>query len=259
MHHKHEAAALVEWVLGVTVVPAGDADSYDFDIIESGEAGGALQIADAAPAGPPSYPVVCAAPNLQRSWVLTVVSERALLGEHWKVRRLLAVLERSSAWEFGRTSGAGSASEDLPGTLAVDALNALGVLAGVGVPTAEYPAVIRLTGPRVGGSAHTVNDLVEDRAWLGDGRERMDRVAGCRHLFVWIDESDLAAWWAMESDIPPEAPVRPAELTSLWVARRAAPATGLLADRVWQTNDAGDWEALNPVRGDILRTAVPTA
>ena len=259
VHRKHDAAAIVEWVLGVAVVPANRSASYDFDILGSETVGGALHVADAAPSEPSSYPLFCAAPTLQRSWVLTVVSDASVLGEHWKIRRLLAVLERAEAWEFGHAPGGASFAGDLAGGLAVDALNAVGVMAGLGVPTGEYPAVIRLTGPRVGGAAHVVNDVVEDRVWLDDGRKRMDRVAGCRHLFVWIDETDLAACWAIESDIPPEAPVRPPELTSLWVARRAAPGTGLLADRLWQTNDVGEWEALGPVSMNILLTPLSTA
>ena len=98
------------------------------------------------------------------------------------------------------------------------------------------------------GSPAVVNEVIEDEAWRAENLARFGGVErGERHLFVWLGEDHGEAFRAMGPDETPEAPLPPRGITTLWVARRPAARAGWLADRVWQTNPRGEWEALEAV------------
>lgn len=98
------------------------------------------------------------------------------------------------------------------------------------------------------GSAAAVNEVVEGEAWR---KENLLRLGGSgdgeRHLFVWLGEEHGEAFGSMGDDMPPESPLPPLEITTVWVARRPAARAGWLADRVWQTDATGEREALEAV------------
>lgn len=248
---KREGAAIVEWVLGMDAMEAPEGP-HDYELRRGGEVAGAVCVATLRPASPPaSYPMACAAPNLRRSWVLDVEAGVQLLGHHAEVRRLLAALEDFGIWRFG------------PGAATPPAAFArLGVVAGTGLETSSYPPVVRLAAPPGDKSApQMLNGQVERHAWLEQTRAALRQAAGAHHLFLWIAEGDLAARAVMEAGDPPPPPVVPSEVTTVWLARRG-PATGpLLADRLWQTDERGEWDALGAVRRrtSLRRPPVATA
>ncbi|MGH9281258.1 MAG: hypothetical protein ACRD12_24650 [Acidimicrobiales bacterium] len=97
-------------------------------------------------------------------------------------------------------------------------------------------------------AATLVNDLVESEAWRTQVRTRLGvspPLAG--NLFVWVDDRDRRTRAAMERDEPPGPPKLPPEVAVAWVARRAVDDDRLIADRVWQTGESREWEALGPI------------
>lgn len=111
------------------------------------------------------------------------------------------------------------------------------------------PVVVSATsGAERAGSAAAVNEVIEDEAWRKENLDRLGGVGGGqRHLFVWLGEEHGDAFSAMDRDVPPEPPLQPLGITTLWSARRPAARAGWLADRVWQSNPRGEWEALEAV------------
>jgi len=176
---------------------------------------------------------------------------------------LLAELERAGGTGFQRADQVRVAALRAAGVRLSPAERVLEDLAVFGVVGAE-PGVAKGCRPTVVAkfpessaiSAEAVNEAVENEAWRAGTRARLARSdAEDRHLFVWLASPDVGARAAMDPDVVPAAPLLVPETTTLWVARRAAADGEVLADRVWQTNALGEWEALGPVTGRRLAVA----
>lgn len=252
-----EAAAIVEWVLGIEARPPALDHGYDFDLIDGATPVGVLQVVHAGPSADPlGFRVICGAAELERSWLLGVSPGTDVRSRQPELRTLLRRMEWCGAVWFGPLAGDPPDGEDARPI--VDALGALGVVAGVGVDVGEDPPGVRVTSSigGIGWSSH-VNEVVETEAWRLDARRRLQGALGDRHLFVWIDGSDLHARSAMEADSPPARPALPVEATCAWACRRAAGDSPLLADRVWQTDEAGEWQVLGPIRKAVASRRHP--
>ena len=240
---KRDGASVLEWVLGLTATPSRGS-FHDFDLRDrGGTVAGTLDVAPLRP--PPAYPHTCTAPNLRRSWVLGVVPGGHLLGRHGEARRLLAGLERADVWQFGPDGlTEDEAGGDQPSGLS-DGFAELGIVSGTSLESAAYPPIVQVvsaSGPAT--CASGLNELVERAVW---DRERRPDPGVAHHLLLWVGGTDLEARAAMERDGPPEPPLLPEQVGSVWLARCGRPEGLFLADRVWQTNDLGEWEALGPV------------
>ena len=240
---KRDGAAVVEWVLGLTATPSRGS-FHDLDLRDrGGTIVGALEVAPLRPVR--AYPHTCAAPTLRRSWVLGVVPGGHLLQRHGEARRLLARLESADVWSFGPDG----LTEDEAGSgqpsLLSEGFAELGVVSGTSVESVAYPPVVHVVsaaGAATSGSA--LNELVERAVW---DRERAPATGVDRHLLLWVGDRDLEARAAMERDVPPTPPLLPERAGSVWLARRGGLDGLFLADRLWQTNDLGEWETLGPV------------
>ncbi len=264
----HDARTIVEWVLGISLEPAGPRNletGHDFHLLEDGRRIGAMVVARSI--CPSSGPQACGPVRRlswnaggRRSWVVRLEAlgrsgpdERMIVG-------LLAELERAGGTGFQRADQVRVAALRAAGVRLSPAERVLEDLAAFGVVEAEpylgddLPTVMNGASGPARTTAQAVNEAVEDAAWRPANRACF---AGCgvgdRHLFVWLDPADLNAYAAMDADDVPSPPLQAPETTSLWVARRP-PANNhdLLADRVWQTNAVGEWEDL----GSVVRRRV---
>lgn len=144
-------------------------------------------------------------------------SIRAIRAE---VERHLRVLEDEGQEKFGNAFGRRAVSERA--AEAVAALAALGVRAGsnCGPPPAGCAPLI-LTGTSDGGGwvdSNTVVSAVEREAPKNIEKLR-NAEADERHLFVWVETSDIATFAAISSSgLPDRAPNLPAGLDCVWVS-----------------------------------------
>jgi len=265
----HDARTIVEWVLGISLEPAGPRNletGHDFHLSEDGRRIGAMVVARSirpSPGPQACGPVRRLSWNAggRRSWVVRLEAlgrsgpdERMIVG-------LLAELERAGGTGFQRADQVRVASLRAAGVRLSPAERVLEDLAAFGVVEAEphlgdddLPTVMTRASEPARTTVEAVNEAVEDEAWRPANRARF---AGCgagdRHLFVWLDPANLGAYAAMDGDDMPSSPLQAPETTSLWVARRPpGDDHDLLADRVWQTNAVGEWEAL----GSVVRRRV---
>jgi len=168
---------------------------------------------------------------------------------------LLAELERAGGTGFDRADQVRVAALRASGIRLSPAERLLEDLAAFGVDGAAAdtdrsgpPTVVAKASEPAVTSVEVVNQAVEDAVWRVPNRVRLGCTeVGDNHLFVWLNRADPVATAAMDPDEVPRPPLLAPETTTLWVARRPATEDGGLADRVWQTNGAGEWEALGPV------------
>ncbi|MGI9021962.1 MAG: hypothetical protein ACR2HV_01780 [Acidimicrobiales bacterium] len=258
----HDAKVIVGWVLGASVEPTAHADSptgHDFDLYESGRRFGAMAVARSdRPPHPQSSGstrrLSWDARGLGRSWMVRLVAAQRSGPDERMIVGLLAELERAGGTGFQRADQVRVAALRTAGVRLSPAERVLEDLAVFGVVGAEsgpangtVPTVVAKVTEGAFTAAEAVNEAVEDEAWRPGNRARLRRGADERHLFVWLDEANLVAHAAMDDDAPPAPPLLAPETTTLWVARRGAVDAELLTDRLWQTNGAGQWEALGPV------------
>lgn len=266
-----DARTIVEWVLGTRAEPsasAGTPGGYDFDLVDNGRRAGILAVTRSArPAHPRPWGSVRRlqwdAAGLEWSWVVRFGPGHGPAVDRRMITGLLQELEQAGGEGFQRADRVRVAALRAAGVRLSPAERVIEDLAAFGASAAERSPcvpprpVVTAKLPQAGStSAEAVNEAVEDEAWRGGNRARLAPVdAGDRHLFVWLDEADVAAWAAMGPDVVPAPPLLTPEATTLWVARRpvAAAAGDLLADRLWQTDDDGRWDALGPVRRTASR------
>jgi len=258
---RHDAKLIVEWVLGVALeprvaVPVGGAD---FDLLEDGRRTGAVVVARSHRS--PHLRAWGSVRRLSweasglRSWLVRLgpvsrsgPDERMIVG-------LLAELELAGGAGFERADQVRVAALRAAGVRLSPAERVLEDLAVFGVVGAEPDqgtgcrmTVVAKVPESTDTSVDAVNEAVETEAWRADNRGRLARTdAEDRHLFVWLSPTDVAARAAMDADEVPAPPLLVPETTALWVARRPAADSDLVADRVWQTNPLGQWEALGSV------------
>lgn len=248
---RNDAAAIVEWVLGVRATPVGRPED-GFRLTEGTEAVGALHVACAPVDRRGIGRIACAAPELERSWLLDLAAGIEPGDGQTELRARLLRLERAGVSHFGPLA---DGALDREAANAILGLVSLGVVSGVGVHAGEHPRVIRtVTNPDGTDALRRVNDVVEDEAWRHEVRQRLERAAGTAHLFVWVSDTDIDARSAMQADEPLRHPVLPPEVGSAWIARRSDTADDLLADRVWQTDEDGKWQALGSIRATVSLT-----
>jgi len=263
-----DARAIVEWVLGAAVDPVGTPGSLlgqDFDLSEGGRRTGAMVVArSVAPARPQSWGSVrrqnwdargC------RSWVVRLGSVGGSGPDERMIVGLLAELEGAGGTGFQRADQVRVAALRAAGVRlspeerVLEDLEVFGVVAAESLLGNDGPPTVVAKAPEPAvSSAEAVNTAVEDEAWRPETRARLIGApggagsgAGDRHLFVWLDPANHVATAAMDPDEVPAPPLLSPETTILWVARRPSGNDGVLADRVWQTNPAGEWESLGSV------------
>jgi hypothetical protein len=84
-------------------------------------------------------------------------------------------------------------------------------------------------------------------AWKEDNRRKLGQMTALRqYLFVYVDHSCFAAWFAMNHFDPPQSmAVLPPEITNIWVAaQKTYPETFV----VWQTRAGYPWENNGSIR-----------
>jgi len=263
-----DARAIVEWVLGAAVDPVGSLDGplgQDFDLSEGGRRTGAMVVARSVP---PARPQSWGSVRRQswdargwRSWVVRLGSVGGSGPDERMIVGLLAELEGAGGTGFQRADQVRVAALRAAGVRLSPEERVLEDLEVFGVVAADSligddrpPTVVAKAYDPAFTSAEAVNDVVEDEVWRPATRARLisahgDAGAGTgdRHLFVWLDPADLVATAAMDPDEVPAPPLLSPETTILWVARRPSSNDGVVADRVWQTNPAGEWESLGSV------------
>lgn len=254
---EREARAIVEWVLGGVTTPLSREPGRHFQLVDGSGAVGTLSVRAAGTPRRLIQPsLVVPAPALARSWLLYHPPSAELLARVRTVVDILADLDAAGVRAIG---GKGQAA---PARGVLRSLAHHGISRAVSLDEDPGQAVISFAPPPSWlspghSAAHLVNDVVEDEAWAdADARRRDGPEPGDRHLFLWLDPTDLEVRAAMEADRPPAPPVRPGGLDVVWVARRAPLHSGLVADRIWQTGADGEWETLAPVRRTIRPLAV---
>lgn len=254
-HDEQEATAIVEWVLGVTVAPGwGSGGGGDVRLVDGLGGNWTLSVRTARTPPRLAQPsLVVPAPALTRSWLIYHPPSSDLLSRLRIVADILADLDAAGVRALGAagSSGAGTGG-------ALRSLAHHGVSRAISLDEEPGNAVISFAPPpywvaRGHSPSYLVNDVVEDEVWADADARRWDGSSqdGERHAFVWIDPADLEVRAAMEADSPPAPPIRPGGIDVVWVARRAASGSGLVADRIWQTGTDGEWEPLAPVRRTI--------
>lgn len=275
----HDAKAIVQWVLGVHLeraVPSGSggatgsAGGQDFDLSEGGRRTGAMVVArSVATSHPQTWGSVTRlrwGAGGRRSWAIRLEAVTRSGPDERMIVGLLAELEGAGGAGFQRADQVRVAALRAAGVRLSPAERVIEDLAAFGVVGAESrfdpeepPTVAAKASEAACTYSEAINEVVEDEAWRPTNRARLTGSdVDERHLFVWLDPANTVANDAMDPDEVPAPPLLAPETTTLWVARRPPTDGGFLADRVWQTNATGEWEALAAVRGRrVLAPASP--
>ncbi len=249
----HDARVIVERVLGASVEaaePRSPMEGHDFDLSEGGRPTGAMVVARSVCPPQPQFRgakrrLVWVAVG-QRCWVIRLEAvSRAGLDGHMIVG-LLAELEAAGGTAFQRADQVRVAALRAAGVRLSPAERVLEDMVAFGVVGAESrlgppdpPTVVATEPSPAIALAEAINEAAEDEVWAPATRARFPCAdAGDHHLFVWLDSAGIAADATMGPDVVPPPPLLAPETTTLWVA---------VADRVWQTNGVGEWEALGPI------------
>ncbi len=252
----------MEWVLGVYAEPAVQRSGrqvHDFDLFEGGRRTGALVVArstrrsSSSPWGSMRRQRWDA--GGRRSWVVRLGSVSRSGPDERMIVGLLTELEDSGGTGFRRADQVRVAALRAAGVRLSPAERVLEDLEVFGVVAADsqggegMPTVVAKAPEPTFTSPEAINEAVEDEAWRPGNRDRLagsgTGAADC-HLFIWLDPADIVAHAAMDPDAVAAPPLLAPETTVLWVARRPR-TTVALADRVWQTNAFGEWEALGSI------------
>ena len=162
------------------------------------------------------------APRLSCTWTL-ILHQRAH-GYEPTIKRLnkeaeghLEALEEAGVQQFGMSGNLRIPS--LKEVAAVQSLARLGVTMGMSVNSVKRPPTIVLgSGRGFVGESRILNQEIEKL--VGENVDKLRRaVADERHLFVWLDWSDLGAQYVMMRNRIPEAPPQlPEDVDTVWVA-----------------------------------------